>query len=393
MRRVALGMAANSTSLHATAAALARAQSLPALVGFDGFTDAILHAVSTRASMRVDDFARIATITEFSQRIAAAAGKSTNVELVRHELRFGGNGPLMASGLAGLGARVTYIGAIAKHDDHAAIDPIFAGFVSRCSRAIAIGLPGHTDALEFSDGKIMFNHTAAVQSVTWDAIVARVGLPTLREMVAESALLGIVNWSLLGGVPSIWQGLMRDVLPQVGARTRLVNSEARRMFIDLSDPAKRTDADIAAMLAQLHELDKHVHVTLGLNLAEAQRIAAVLRVYDNEAQPLEARLPGLAHRIREQANITSVVIHPREGAAASTRDIAQAHYVPGPVTANPKLSTGAGDHFNAGFAFAQTLGLSQEQCLAVAVATSGAYVRDAQSPSRERVIEMLKLGW
>ncbi|HLP83556.1 MAG TPA: hypothetical protein VK157_04335, partial [Phycisphaerales bacterium] len=85
-----------------TAAALARSEAFSALVGFDGFTDAILHAVSTRTSMRVDDFARIATITEFSQRIAAAAGKSTNIELVRQERRFGGNGPLMASGLAGL---------------------------------------------------------------------------------------------------------------------------------------------------------------------------------------------------------------------------------------------------------------------------------------------------
>lgn len=370
--------------------ALASAPAFHALLGFDGFTDAILHAVNSRASMRVDDFARIATITEFSQRIAAAAGKSTNIELIRHELRFGGNGPLMASGLASLGARVTYIGAISKPDDHAAIDPIFAPFAARCERVIALSPPGHTDALEFADGKIMFNHTAAVQSVTWDAIVARVGLTGLRDTIANARLLGIVNWSLLGGVPGIWHGLTRDVFPHI---PRLVKGHPRRLFIDLSDPAKRTDADIAGMLTHLRELDQHIHVTLGLNLAEAQRIAAVLHVTDDESLLIEHRLPALAQRIRESINITSVVIHPREGAAASTRDIAAPIYVPGPVTPNPRLSTGAGDHFNAGFAFAQTLGLTQEHCLAVAVATSGAYVRDAQSPTRQRVLELLTTGW
>ncbi len=372
------------------AAALASAPTFPALVGFDGFTDAILHAVNSRDSMRVDDFSRIATITEFSRRIAGAAGKSTNIELVRRELRFGGNGPLMASGLASLGIRITYIGAISKPDDHAAIDPIFTPFAARCERVIPLSPPGHTDALEFTDGKIMFNHTAVVQSVTWDAIVARVGLPALREIVAESRLLGTVNWSLLGGVPSIWQGLMRDVFPHI---PRLTHGHPRRLFIDLSDPAKRTDADIAGMLTQLRELDKHIHVTLGLNLAEAQRIASVLQVADNESLTLEQRLPPLAQHIRERINITSVVIHPREGAAASSRDVTTPAYVAGPVTANPKLSTGAGDHFNAGFAFAQTLGLALEHCLAVAVATSGAYVRDAESPSRQRVIDMLAEGW
>ncbi len=372
------------------AAALASAPTFPALLGFDGFTDAILHAVNSRASMRVDDFSRIATITEFSQRIAAAAGKSTNIELVRHELRFGGNGPLMASGLASLGARVTYIGSISKLDDHTAIDPIFAPFAARCERVIALSPPGHTDAFEFADGKIMFNHTAAVQSVTWDAIIARVGIAALRDTIANARLLGTVNWSLLGGVPSIWQGLTRDIFPHV---PRLVSGHPRRLFIDLSDPAKRTDGDIAGMLTQLRELDQHIHVTLGLNLAEAHRIAAVLHVTDDESLTLEQRLPSLAQRIRECINITSVVIHPREGAAASMRDIAAPSYVPGPVTPNPKLSTGAGDHFNAGFAFAQTLGLTQEHCLAVAVATSGAYVRDAESPSRQRVIDMLAEGW
>ena len=46
--------------------------------------------------------------------------------------------------------------------------------------------------------------------------------------------------------------------------------------VDLSDPAKRTDADISAAMKMLGELDgAGLRVMLGLNLSEAQRIAAV----------------------------------------------------------------------------------------------------------------------
>ena len=82
--------------------------SFPAIIGFDGFVDAIIAVVSQRRSMRGDDYQRIETITGFAERCAAAAGKSTNIELVVHEERFGGNGPLMAGGLAQMGLCLLY---------------------------------------------------------------------------------------------------------------------------------------------------------------------------------------------------------------------------------------------------------------------------------------------
>jgi sugar/nucleoside kinase (ribokinase family) len=47
----------------------------------------------------------------------------------------------------------------------------------------------------------------------------------------------------------------------------------------------------------------------------------------------------------------------------------------------PKISTGAGDHFNAGFCLGRVLGLSLEESLCTGVAMSGYYVRTAQSPT------------
>ena len=54
--------------------------------------------------------------------------------------------------------------------------------------------------------------------------------------------------------------------------------------------------------------------------------------------------------------------------------------MPGPYTERPLITTGAGDHFNAGFMQGQLLGLDPEACLTLGVCTSGHYVRTGTSP-------------
>lgn len=361
-----------------------------ALVGFDGFIDSILHMVDVRMDMSPIGYKRLNTIGAFALRCGAAAGKSTNIEQVLIEKRFGGNGPLMASALSRLGMSVTYVGAVAKDNITSEIHPTFTPLAQRCETVFPICEPSTTDCLEFDDGKLMFNNTANVQDVTWSSIVERIGLERMMELTQQSALLGIVNWSLLGGVPSIWDGLRREVFPNISKR-----EGGRRIFIDLSDPAKRTDSDIRDALEVITSLDNidNVHVTLGLNLSESQRIAqaAGIGAYpSHDLATLGESLTFAAAAIRESLNIDTVVIHPREGAAAANAQGQQAWFE-GPFTAHPKLSTGAGDHFNGGFAFAQVHGLTLEECLACGTAVSGAYVRDAQSPDMSRLIEFLQV--
>jgi hypothetical protein len=278
-----------------------------------------------------------------------------------------------------------------------ALHPVFEPFAARCRAVYPICPPAHTDALEFDDGKIMFNRPAAAQAVTWERIVEVLGLEALTRLVDEAALIGIVNWSLLGGVEGIWRGLMRDVLP------RVADAKGKRVYIDLSDPAKRTDEDVRRAMLLLAELNQHVPVTLGLNLAEAERMARVFESGKRKAEsgegtsassalrfPLSAfpsSLPALAAALRGAMHLDTVVIHPREGAAAATAN--GSAWFDGPFTRTPRLSTGAGDHFNAGFALGQVHGLPLEQCLAVGCGVSGAYVRDAESPGLERLVGFL----
>ncbi len=118
-------------------------------------------------------------------------------------------------------------------------------------------------------------------------------------------------------------------------------------------------------------------MTLGLNLREAQQVFSVLGLGQETED--EKGLRAMARQIRQKLGVTTVVVHPKESAACATRD--DTWWVPGPYAEKPLLTTGAGDHFNAGFVTGQLLGLSPEACLGLGVCTSGFYVRSARSPS------------
>ena len=80
-----------------------------------------------------------------------------------------------------------------------------------------------------------------------------------------------------------------------------------------------------------------------------------------------------------------MVIHPRRAAAAAIAGDSATFQ--GPFVQQPKISTGAGDHFNAGFCLGRVLGLGLQESLCAGVATSGYYVRTAQSPSATELAE------
>src|SRR5690606_18581808 len=128
------------------------------LVGFDGFVDEIIHAVATRRNNH--EFERIADIPEFAARIGSAAGKSANIELVPVLEKLGGNGPLMAMAASGMGCQVTCIGMLGYPDLHSVFKPL-----NSICKVISVGAPGHTDALEFQDGKIMFGKLNTIKDM------------------------------------------------------------------------------------------------------------------------------------------------------------------------------------------------------------------------------------
>ena len=121
-------------------AAAGKARELTAFVGLDGFVDEIVHVVDKRD--HAENFSRLPTIAALANRLAAAAGRSTNVELVTTLTKLGGNGPIMGNALASLGLRVTYLGTLGYPNMH----PVFVPFSQR-AEVYTIADAGHTDAL------------------------------------------------------------------------------------------------------------------------------------------------------------------------------------------------------------------------------------------------------
>src|ERR1041384_2534210 len=156
-------------------AAADRPGQLTAFVGLDGFVDEILHVVDKRLDAR--NYERVPTIARLAERIAEAAGKSTNIELVNQFTKLGGNGPIMANALASFGLKVTYLGNLGFPHLH----PVFEEFAKR-AEVHSIAEPGHTDALEFEDGKIMLGKHSSLKEVNWANILARFG----RERLAHT---------------------------------------------------------------------------------------------------------------------------------------------------------------------------------------------------------------
>ena len=349
-----------------------RLSSLRAVIGMDGFVDSIIEVVSTRKDFK--DYTPVPTIAAFADKVQAAAGKSANYEFVVTATKLGGNGPLYADALAMAGVGVDYVGSLGLPTPN----PVFERF-SRRARLHTICEPGYTDAVEFSDGKLMLGKITQLAGVNWDNLVAKVGLETFRGMCDAADLIAMNNWTMLPHLGEIWSHVCSDILPSLSPRPR-------RVFIDLADPEKRTTSDLLRDLATLSAMERHARVTLGLNLKEASQVATALDL----PAPADAndQILSAARSIRARLTIETVVIHPRRGAGAATPGAAA--WFDGPMVNRPRLSTGAGDNFNAGFSLGQLAGLSLEQCLACGCASSGFYVRNAASPASVELADFLE---
>jgi len=342
------------------------------LVGLDGFVDTIIHVVAQRESAA--KYTRMATMSEFSRKVAAAAGLSANFEFVTQMVKLGGNGPIMANALASYGNEVTYVGNLGSPTVH----PVFADF-TKSANVISIAEPGYTDAIEFEDGKLMCGKHDSLREVNWNNLIKHIPEENLIALFEQASLIALVNWTMLPFMGAIWQKIQSRIAPKL-------TGEKRWLFFDLADPAKRTREDIAEALRLIGKFQKHFRVILGLNMQESRQIGEVLGIAAPDDSPDQVQTHAL--HILERLPIDTVVIHPVAFAAAA--DATGCAHVMGPYTPKPKITTGAGDHFNAGFCIGRMLGCDLASSLQIGVATSGYYVRQAKSPRLDDLKKFLQ---
>ncbi len=350
----------------------ARVPALTAFVGLDGFVDEILHVVDKRYDAHRYD--RVPTIAAYAQRLAGAAGKSTNIELVNVMTKLGGNGPIMGNALSHLGLGVTYVGSLGWP----ALHPVFETFAQRAD-VNTICEPGLTDALEFDDGKLMLGKHYMLKHITWENIAARYGREKFARQLQTASLVAFVNWTMLPFMSDIWAAIQTELFPDL-------DGPRRRLFVDLADPEKRLASDIAAALDRVATFQDKFDVILGLNEKEAYEIARVLGLDGSPCDP--EGLAALGVELQKRVPVETILIHPTAFALAVSGG--RPEIVAGPICRRPKITTGAGDHFNSGFCLGKLLGLDNAASLLCGVSASGYYVRTAESPTVSDLVTLIR---
>ncbi|MCL2287109.1 MAG: hypothetical protein FWC32_12200 [Firmicutes bacterium] len=341
------------------------------IIGLDGFVDEIIHVVDKRQDFQ--NYTRLSTIADFGERVSKAAGLSANFEFVPVQTKLGGNGPILSNALLEYGVSLTYVGSLGKPPH-----PVFQPMVDKAKAVYSLCGAGLTDALEFEDGKLMLGKHATLKEVTWEACKEALGGPQgIAKMVNECQLFGMENWTMLPYMSQIWEGMIEEVFP-------LLEDKAEKpiAFFDLADPEKRTNEDIRHAMNLISKFESKFRTILGLNENEAYKIAEVMGV---ELCSCPDKLKNAVMATYEKLGIYCLVVHPVRSACCVVGG--EYYYTDGPFCPKPKLTTGAGDNFNAGFCLGQSLGLDPLASLTLGVCTSGFYVRNAHSPSFDQVID------
>jgi sugar/nucleoside kinase (ribokinase family) len=342
---------------------------IQALVGLDGFVDNIIDVVDKRSDAA--NYVRVETIAKLGERIQRAAGLSSNLELVIKQEKLGGNGPIMANALIQAGLSLTYVGNLGRDQVHS----VFTDMAARCKACYTLCEPGFTDALEFQDGKLMLGKHQFLKGVTYERMLEVIGLDKLKTIWSNSRLVALTNWTMLPHQTSIWRNLLKDM-------ASVKAPKGATLFIDLADPEKRLSDEIAEACKLLKEFRRSHRIVLGLNQKESIEVSNALGL-SFKPEEIEAN----AAKLRSELGLDVVVIHPTRNAACATEKATA--YLDGPYCQNPKLTTGAGDNFNAGFCLGLMADLEPAELLASGTASSGFYVRNGRSANGKELVGFL----
>ena len=340
--------------------------------GFDGFLDTIVKVIKEKDEHTAATMFK--TIKEFGDYILEKHGASFSLELDVESVKLGGNMPIMANAIGRFGINVNCIGTLGYPQIH----PVFKNFPSNC-HLYSFAEPGLSTAHEFNDGKMMMAQMGAVNTSGWEKLSAITGIETLVRLFSESQLICILNWSEIDVSTDIWKGLLQNILPAYQPKTKQL------AFFDLSDCSKRTGEAISEVFTLLDGFSKYANVILSLNMNET---GILYRTMFHKA-PGE-NLAGAGKELFEKLSLHTLLIHSSKEVIAINKDelVTMKTF----FTPTPKISTGAGDNFNAGFCAGQLLELDTQLSIVLANAFSGFYVRNGVSAEAKDIIEFLQIN-
>jgi hypothetical protein len=346
-------------------------------VGFDGFVDTVKKAVKQRDE---DQAICFGTLGEFSDRIRAATGRSGQIEMLTERVKLGGNAPILSNALGRLGIKSWCLGSMGFPEKHT----VFSKLSDQCEVMSAID-PGLSEAIEFSDGKMIFSDLGVFDRYDWTYIVKTMGLEKIRHAVLGSDLLAFVDWANLPHASDIWQGVLQNV----------IKPSHRKDFIflfDLCDPSKKTAEEIEEVLDLISCFSHYGKVTLGLNENETLRIWCALHGVDITGATKKNEVPPLLEAgdaLYKTMHIDCLLVHPIDRSLAyEGREVRELH---GRFVTHPQVLTGGGDNLNAGYCLGRLYGFSIEHCLLLGMAASGAYIENGESPDLPAIKQYIRV--
>ena len=338
-----------------------------AFIAYDGYVDKIQRAVASQHGANETYFN---PLESFGERIVKASNKSAQIELHTDLMKLGGNSPIMAESFGSLGVTVTCFGSLGYPELH----PVFQKMHKNVFK-VSAGQSAGTNALEFDDGKLILSELGVFDTLNWSEISRRIDIEVLKFRLRKSTIVALVGWCNLPHATDIWNGILQT-LEDSG------NTQPLRFFFDLADPSKKEVNDVMEVFETMGNCSRRGETTLGLNENETHVINRMLGGKESASLQEKGRF------LHKAIPVDKIVIHPVDRSMVILKD--SVFEVPGKLVEQPKVSTGGGDNFNAGYCLGQFLKCSEQESLALAMATSGAYVEKGVSADIAAVKDYLQ---
>jgi hypothetical protein len=341
-----------------------------AFLGFDACIDNIVRIVRDKNGNNLTKF--FSDSDQLGDFLLKLDNKSCGLELETKLSKAGGNMFITGNALGNLGIRVECVGTFGYPE----ILPVFRTMSSNCSLH-TIGDTITATALEFNNSKVIMFDPGPYNNLTWEGIKGLLGIEKLCEMISDKQLIAFVNWSEIDNSSQIWKGFLDDIFP------RTLKTGPKAFFLtDFSDCSRRTEQEIQFALKLLCSFKDFFKVTLSLNQNEAALVAKALGLTDSMADE------EFVKKLFSLINVDILIIH-RTNDALSYDGVSY-EKCDTFFCNEPKILTGGGDNFNAGFCYSLLNDLNPFQSLLVANAVSGSYVKTGISPDMEYLIEFIK---
>ncbi len=324
-----------------------------AMVGLDGFVDKIQKPVKYQD---LEGYNYYQSLDEFGQRIKEASDQSAQIELHTSTVKLGGNAPIFANALAELNIRNLCLGTFGSPQIH----PVFRQIHPDC-KLISVGNAAETNALEFEDGKLILSELSIFSDLDWQSVSSKTDIHELVRAAQHTQLIGLVDWCNLPHASDIWRGFLKDVVKPAAV-------EHIKFFFDLADPSRKAPDEVKAALDIINQFSDFGEVSLGLNENEALKLAMFLGLTVEESDD-QLKLLRVGRLLFDFMNIHQLIIHPIDGCMLINHT--EELYLDGRVISQPKVSTGGGDNFNAGFCYGLLNGYTGLQSMVLAMAPSG----------------------